>query len=255
MYDFLRNTLNCGYRLVLPPHCASCGNPLDDPADSRLLCTACRDSLFSQGWRFCLRCGSSTIHCLTATGCPECRARRFRFDAVIPLGVYAGRLRECVLRMKRVSGIPLARVLGDFYCSAREPILRELDGDAVVATPMHWTRRLGRGTNSPEILTERIAHTLKIPNVGKKVWRLRKTRPQAGLSPTKRRDNVRNAFCVKSERNVEGRRIILVDDILTTGATCHEIAKVLKAAGAARVFVAVLARAEGPDSRLSAPSV
>ena len=250
----MRNTVErlfaSGIRLLLPPHCLCCGNRMAETHAPQLLCETCRNTIFVENWAFCPRCGSSSR--ITASGtpaCKECRKRRFRFDGVVPLGVYDGLLRDCVLRMKRASETPLSRSVAELFCASRSDALRGLDVEGVVATPMHWLRRLRRGTNSPAIIAERIALTLKVPNISKSVFRRRKTRPQAGLTPTKRRDNVRNAFCVKSSRYVKGKRLLLVDDILTTGATCHEIAKVLKKAGAAKVFVAVLARAEGPTSR------
>ncbi len=252
MRSFLKTSFESAFRLTLPPHCVSCGVRLDAEPDPILLCTACRTEVFREDWFYCPNCGYSASAPPNPGGCAECRFRRFRFDGVVPMGVYAGRLRECVLKMKRTAGLPLAGAFGRYYCAVRISSLRKLDVEAVLATPMHWTRRMGRGTNSPDLIARRIARSLKIPNFSKSLRRTRKTRPQAGLTPTKRRDNVRNAFCVKSKDYLKGKRLLLVDDILTTGATCHEIAKVLKAAGAVNVFVAVLARAEGPDSRLPA---
>jgi predicted amidophosphoribosyltransferase len=110
-------------------------------------------------------------------------------------------------------------------------------------------RRLFRGTNSPEILAWRIAGQLGARVAPGMLFRSRNTLPQADLPPGKRFQNVRGAFGLRAGYDLRDRKVVLVDDVLTTGATCSEIAGVLKRAGAATVVAAVLARAEGPGSR------
>ena len=111
--------------------------------------------------------------------------------------------------------------------------------------PMHWTRRLQRGINSPEILAGCLARHLGIPLRRRLLVRCRRTFLQTEMSPPQRFRNVRAAFRVHKSPCLQGARVLLVDDILTTGATCSEAAKTLKKAGAAAVVVAVLARAQG----------
>ena len=111
---------------------------------------------------------------------------------------------------------------------------------------MYWTRRLFRGTNSPEILARHLARHLGIPLAGGMLIRCRNTLPQAHLPPGKRFQNVLGAFRLGAPYDLRGAKVVLVDDILTTGATCSEAAKVFKRAGAAMVVAAVVARAEGP---------
>jgi ComF family protein len=126
--------------------------------------------------------------------------------------------------------------------------LADLGGELIVPVPMFWARRLARGTNSPEIVADCLGRSLGVP-VGRRVLcRCRNTMPQAGLLPRERFRNVRGAFRVRAGYHLDGRRVLLVDDILTTGATCSEAAKVLKQAGATLVAAVVVARAQGPDS-------
>jgi predicted amidophosphoribosyltransferase len=113
---------------------------------------------------------------------------------------------------------------------------------------MFWTRRLRRGTNSPEALAQTLGRQLGVPVRGL-LRRRRNTLPQAPLPPRERFRNVRGAFALRKSGALDGIRILVVDDILTTGATCSEAAGVLKAAGAAWVGVVVVARAHGPDAR------
>ena len=120
--------------------------------------------------------------------------------------------------------------------------------DLVVAVPMHWRRRVVRGCNSAELISERLARSLRVPLARRLLKRRRNTLPQADLTPTQRRRNVRGAFAHRTGYDIKGAHVLLADDILTTGATCSEAAKVLKTAGAARVTVAVAARGEGMPS-------
>jgi ComF family protein len=110
---------------------------------------------------------------------------------------------------------------------------------------MHWMRRLVRGINNPDVLADLLSRHLDAPLATAGLVRRRNTLPQKDLSPRERRLNVRGAFRVRKGYNVKGAHVLLVDDILTTGATASEAARVLKRAGAATVGVAVLARAEG----------
>ena len=157
-------------------------------------------------------------------------------------------MRAVVLRMKRSKGEVLSHAMGDLFVLRRRTELDELDPDVIVPVPMYWTRRLRRGANSPEILARRIGRALRVTVEARLLARRRNTLPQADLPPRKRFLNVRGAFRVRSGYDLEGCRVLLVDDILTTGATCSEAAKMLKQAGAKAVAAAVLARAEGRKS-------
>ena len=169
-----------------------------------------------------------------------------RFARAVALGNYEGLLRNAVLRMKRDTEEPLSAALAELLFQRREAALAALAADVVVPAPMYWLRRLARGTNSPEIVAERLARRLRLPCVPRMIRRLRNTRPQGALARQERLENVRGAFRLRHGCDVSGARVLLVDDILTTGATCGEIARQLLTAGAVEVSVAVLARAHGP---------
>ena len=168
-----------------------------------------------------------------------------KFDTAVPLGGYDGELRQAVLRMKRPSGEPLSAVMGRVLGRLRGEALEAFRPDLAMPIPMFWARRLRRGTNSAEILAESLVAVLRLPlSVGVLVRR-RNTLPQADLSPRERFRNVRGAFGVKAGYNFSGLRVLLVDDILTTGATCSEAAQVLRQVGAEAVAATVIARAQG----------
>jgi len=147
--------------------------------------------------------------------------------------------------MKRPADRPLAVVLGEHLAARVAAEFSTAEIDVVMPVPMHWSRRVWRGANSPEVLAAAIAERLGVPTTSQLLVRRRRTIPQATLSPGRRRANVRGAFAVHPHKDLIGARVLLVDDILTTGATLNEAAKTLRKAGSSEVSVAVLARAEG----------
>ncbi len=234
-----------GLDLLFPPRCACCDADLPSGRDGLLLCVDCRLVLAPDSWPCCRRCGAGPTEGESPDGCPRCRDARLRFDAVVTLGAYGDELRSVVLRMKRPSGESLAAAMGRLLASRRGRQLADLRPDVIVPVPMYWIRRLGRGTNSPEIVADRVGRSLRVRVSRRCLSRRRNTLPQASLSPRERFRNVRGAFRVRAGYDLRGLGVLLVDDILTTGATCSEAARMLKRAGAARVAAAVVARAQG----------
>jgi ComF family protein len=238
--------LNLGLDLVYPPSCAFCRCAIES-RESVLLCPACRAEMMECG-RACARCGSTVVSDVrvdASHGCPRCKNERLHFHGVVRLGVYQGKLRAAVLRIKKQHERALAIALGEMLAKSNDARWAALQPDAVVPVPMHWTRKIWRGVNSPETIAERLARHLDIPLASHLLARCRRTAPQASLSPSKRLANVRGAFRAARHADLPGARLLLVDDIMTTGATVNEAAKTLTRAGAAFVAVVVPARAEG----------
>jgi ComF family protein len=238
-----RQWVGLGLNLVFPPACAACQVSLE-PGTSLALCTSCRNQFFDAR-AACSRCGLKLPAGLDSPACPQCRDHRLRFTRVLRLGPYEGNLRSAVLRIKRPNERALAVALGDMLGETFAAQLSQPPPEVIIPVPMHWTRRAWRGTNSPHTVAGRLAARLEIPLATHLLVRSRRTAPQAALSPNKRRANVRGAFRVRFHRDLPGARVLLVDDIMTTGATLNEAAKVLAKAGAGEITVAVLARAEG----------
>jgi ComF family protein len=238
-----------GLDLLFPPHCAHCRSGLPPSRDGLLLCADCRRLLAPESWPCCPRCGAAgSTEGGPSGGCQLCQKTALKFDTVITLGSYHGELRKVVLRMKRPSAESLSAAMAGLLALRRGRQLADFHADLIAPVPMYWARRLRRGTNSPEMLARRLGRSLGVP-VGRRVLaRCRNTLPQANLSPRERFRNVRGAFRTRAGYHLEGLRVLLVDDILTTGATCSEAAKMLKQAGASMVAAAVVARAQGTDS-------
>lgn len=196
---------------------------------------------------FCRSCRTpfATKHPLDEEGrCPLCRLGMRGFDAAYSFGMYEGRLRKLIHLFKYGRIRPLARPLAAWLASAL-PLDQRFE--AVVPVPLHWRRRWERGFNQAALLARAVARRCGVPSV-RALRRRRATAAQAGLSHAGRRANVSGAFLARRDRRLAGRRVLLVDDVMTTGATASACAAALKRAGAAYVAVLTLARADRRDS-------
>jgi len=235
-----------GLDLLFPPRCGYCDAELSSVDDGLLLCSPCRGLLAPEDWACCRRCGGPVSPERPAPhGCEMCDGARRKFDSAVSLGPYRSELGKAVLRMKHAVGDTLSVAMGRLLYLRRGRDVAAFRPDLVAPVPMFWTRRLVRGTNSAEILAESLARHLHVPLARGMIVRCRNTLPQARLKPRERFANVRGAFRVRAGYALDGLRVVLVDDILTTGATASEVAGVLKRAGVSRVAAVVLARGTG----------
>jgi len=178
---------------------------------------------------------------LDETGrCALCRLGLQGFDAVYSYGSYEGTLRELVHLFKYGGVRPLAGTFGRLLAQA---LPRDAGFDVIVPMPLHWFKQWQRGFNQSYDLAREIGKKWNVP-VRNVIRRKRATRSQAGLTHAKRRANVSGAFRIPRGRSLAGMRVLLVDDVVTTGATASACARVLKRAGAAHVALLALARTD-----------
>ena len=238
--------------LLCPPICPVCGEVIDNRAGSdEPICSTCIQKIVTPDDQFCRRCGGRQLVVASDSGgCTRCRTTDFRFKRAIALGEYQHDLRLLALRMKTdktgVLSIAAAKALALY----RRSDLESAGADYIVPIPMHRLRRWDRGVNSPDLLAEELGRQLKIPVARHLVRRIRQTDLQYTLSHRGRVENVAGAFALRPSRfyffagpPLAGKNVLLVDDILTTGSTCNEVAKILLAAGVKTVTVSALARA------------
>ena len=231
------------FALVFPDDCRVCGQPLEEV--SRVpVCRPClRLPTPLAADYFCVSCRTPFANHfpLDASGrCALCRGNLQGFDAAYSFGSYEGALRELIHLFKYGRVRTLARPLAGHLVSA---LPREERFDAIVPMPLHWFRRWERGFNQAALLARELGRRSGLPVI-QAARRKRPTAPQAGLSNARRRVNVAGAFAPASQRSVRGLRVLLVDDVLTTGATASACARALKNAGARYVAVLTLARAD-----------
>lgn len=191
--------------------------------------------------------------------CRACRLAPPEFARAVSFGSYDGRLREAIHALKYDRLHPAAKKLGAMLAQAIARLLPEVPTEMlVVPVPLHRTKQRQRGFNQARALAlgaidhlRRTHPDWKFTLAPSALMRLRATETQAGLTPTQRRKNMRGAFKVSNPSAVQGQHVLLVDDILTTGATARAAAKALIKAGAASVYVATLARARRLDHSVS----
>lgn len=228
-----------------PPRCVACDADLLEVDGDVHLCGLCRVTLVGLPIARCERCAAASEAPSTEDGCMRCRSVKPRFDAAFALGDYHGLLRELVLRTKRPHELPLTSTLGKLLAERVGTNVAAWRPEVVVPIPMHWQRRLVRGANGPDALAHVLASRLRVPAETRALVRRRNTSPHSRLPPSRRFANIRGAFAVRSGYDLRGARVLLVDDVLTTGATASEAARQLKRAGVVAVAAAVLARAPG----------
>lgn len=196
-------TCRCAFRLVRPPVCQKCGKPLQGQPD--LLFT-----------------------------CIPCRHRRLYFAAARAAGIYDGTLRDAIHALKFRSGRALAAPLGSLMAAcaagARLPAAQ-----LVIPVPLHRRRLRERGYNQSELLAAEVSDRLGLPVRSDVLLRRQTTEAQSALTLEERRANVRGAFI--AARALDGQTVLLVDDVLSTGFTASECARVLRQAGAGQVIV------------------
>jgi ComF family protein len=227
--------------LVYPMTCTVCGRE----GQAGPFCVDCRAELVEAGTAACARCAMPLGPWARRDGgCDECRGRALGFDRAIALGPYQGPIRHLCLRLKQQHHAWLAPWLVDLLAEARAEELRGQEADAVVPIPLHWRRRWRRGYNQADALARRLARRLGL-RLARPLRRVVATPPLARRGRAERARLMRDAFRAADLPALEGRTVLLVDDILTTGATCAEAARALKRVGVGRVVSVVIGRAEG----------
>jgi ComF family protein len=229
------------FELVFPDDCRVCAQPLHEI--SRIpVCRRCLNDCSPLIAEFyCVSCRTPFLNRFPLDDdgrCALCRLGLNGFDAVYSYGSYEGSLRRLIHLFKYGGVQPLAGVFGKFLALA---LPREESFDLIIPMPLHWTRRWQRRYNQAALLAREISKRWNVP-VKSVARRRRATAPQAGLTHAKRRDNVAGAFSVKQK--LDGLHVLLVDDVLTTGASASACARALKRAGADRVTVLALARTD-----------
>ncbi len=241
--------------VLYPPHCLICG-----VEEREAYCLNCRNEISPLNPPFCDMCGIPSAEGKRI--CRSCETAPPPYDSVVVLGRYEGGLKRAIhlLKYEGKSALakPLGRLLAETISSRVESQRKFSDAnqdinnedkathafDCIVPVPLHSSRERERGFNQSLILARPIADRFACEINVNDLRRVRKTRIQATLNQLQRTGNVRGAFETRSALSFKQRKVLLVDDVMTTASTLRECARVLKNAGAASVWVAVLARGD-----------
>jgi ComF family protein len=245
---FLTRAYNLGYdsllALVYPQACAVCGGSVESQATG-VACAKCwqRTRIFSGAEVLCWKCGLPSTGAVPDEQREDVRCRRCNedaFTAARACGVYEGALRASVLQLKRTPHI-CRRLREQLLRTQQQSPLNR--ATRIVPVPLHAEREQARGFNQATLLGRELSRVTSLPLDEVCLVRVKNvTRHRAGMDARGRRDTVADAFRVTHPALVKGERILLVDDVFTTGATVSSCAAALVAAGAAEVFVLTIAR-------------
>jgi ComF family protein len=232
---------------LLPPHCLTCEAPVSDQGT---LCAACFPRLHRITAPFCARCGVPFRHAGQAAGglCPACIARPPAYGTARAALRYDDGARALLLPFKHADRTELARPLARDMARAGAALLAS--AEILVCVPLHPRRLLARRYNQAALLARLLARGAGLPFIPDALARRRATPPLGERSAAERAALLADVFRAKHRHlaRLAGRRLLLVDDVMTSGATVEACARTLLAAGAARVDV--LAAARVPDPRL-----
>jgi ComF family protein len=236
----MRNPLTCQSlisqlsNILYPSRCPLCGNSADVFSHAPV-CGLCWSEIRRYTGPSCRVCALpfTSEH---ARLCGQCLKKSPPFSKVITYGLYEGSLREAINQFKFHGVRRLSKPLGSLLLASDLPAV-----DAVVPVPVTVRKLRERGFNQSLLLAKIIAKKIRVPLLMDTLLKKKETPPQIGLTARERLMNLRNAFTVKG--SVDAMRLLLVDDVMTTGATVTECSKQLMKAGAEEVIVLTLARA------------
>ena len=227
--------------LVYPASCVVCARSVER---REYLCPDCLGQAPRITPPFCAKCSEPFSGAITQTfSCANCEHRLLHFDAAVAAYRSRGVVRKLVHAFKygrqRHLRHPLAQWLGE---TMNDPRLRGRRFDLVVPVPLHPARERERGFNQAALLAELLAQQIQTP-LQMALERIRHTGTQTAYDRAERMENLRDAFRLRKNRNVRELHVLLIDDVLTTGSTLSECARVLRDAGAVSVSAATAARA------------
>ncbi|NKB45272.1 MAG: ComF family protein [Alphaproteobacteria bacterium] len=244
-FDRLKALGRRGLDAVMPPRCLKCGVVVADPG---ALCAMCFDEVTFITPPYCARCGIPFVDVYTnvvdTAVCGACAKRSPSFDRARAVYVYDEKSRPLITRFKHADRTDFTPALGRWMVRAGAELLG--GADLIVPVPLHRWRLLTRTYNQSALLARWVSRHSCVPANYNALHRTKRTPSQGGLSAVGRRRNVARAFTVKDAATVAGKQIVLIDDVLTTGATLDACASALRHAGAVGVDALVVGRVPAP---------
>ena len=240
------NLLNKIFNIVFPGKCLLCNDSTG--LNTENICSKCMDKIAFIKGSTCARCGipfevSYSLEDNLDYLWQRCRIFSPSFDMALSACRYDGVIKEIISAYKYQNKPYLGNDIISIMLRVVERGLVELSPELIIAVPLHVKRLRERGYDQAYILAEGIGRYLNIPVSCGNLTRIRYTVPQVNLSRDERIKNVKGAFSVKDTHELKGKRVFLIDDVFTTGATIEECVKIIRDAGAEKIYVVTVARA------------
>lgn len=240
----LKTALDAALSFFYPEVCQVCLQARATPAEG-YLCSHCAAQAQPIRPPWCDVCGQAFAGHITGVFiCADCRATPPKFDYARSVMVFDGPVREAIHQWKYQQAFWLERRLADWFVTAAAPALRAGDWHAIIPVPLHPVKESERGFNQAERLARPLGHATGLPLNIRALNRVKHTVSQTRLSRAERAANLRGAFAVARGVRLSGARLVLVDDVMTTGATLNAAATALRQAGAEAVCAWTLARGQ-----------
>ena len=242
LVESLIEWLNAGLSFFYPEICQTCGVARATPREG-FVCSTCRAETNWIESPFCERCGRPFEGAITNSfTCAQCQELEPNFSFARAAVSARDKIRDVIHRYKYQRALWFEPFLAELLIRAAVPQVAGTSWDVIVPVPLHPSKQREREFNQAERLASRLSAATGIPTNKRLVQRIVATRTQTQLSRKERLENVRRAFAMRGRQRLQGERIVLVDDVFTTGATTSACAGVLRAAGAGEVCVWTVAR-------------
>lgn len=234
---FARDAFSGILDLIYPPHCLVCKDP-----DQGYLCGKCIEEIDLIKPPGCRKCGGLLSENTRGTTCEDCRERDYHFEFARSAGIFEGVLRDAIHALKYHNHIAIADSLGEVMARSFAEVGLAGKADLAIPIPIHRSRMLQRGFNQSEALARVFCKRVNLPLEPRVLRKTRKTKRQMELPFDLRITNVKGSFEVREATRFRGKRVLLIDDVFTTGSTLDEAARVLCEAGASAVCAYTLAK-------------
>ena len=237
----LAHILDCFWDFILPRRCLKCGKVLSEP---NYLCPECFKSINFITPPYCKKCGHPLFEENDESKmlCSGCAGRKRSFYRLSRSAMfYDESNKNLILGFKFLDKTENAGLLAAMLKVAGADIF-EQGADVLIPVPLHYTRLIKRRYNQSSLLAEKLGKMINLPVDNFSLVRHKRTRPQTEFSGRDRVGNVKDAFSVKYPERVKGKRVILIDDVMTTGSTLKESARALRKAGAKSIDILTVAR-------------
>jgi competence protein ComFC len=242
-WQSLDSCLKLAELIFFPSLCELCSNLLELPGE-KIVCRSCLQGIKPHRTSYCLSCGKFFSGSSEPHYCRRCVEQRPAFSGHRSCGQYVGKLKDVIILYKYRGFSVLGSHLAEFiYKSLGKEESLWWETDAIIPVPLHSEKEKERGFNQSQILAKELAKRKQIPLIENQLIKVRRTLPQTSLEAKEREKNLKGVFEVRNREKIEGKIVLLVDDVFTTGSTLQECSLILRRAGALEVKALTVAQA------------